>query len=111
MKKFNNIRQKIDDPPTKLFVENLIKELKFNLSLCKRTSFDTDFNGSFYYEREWRCFDDFNFKKKDVGALIVPDNKVKDEPQSPQELVLNSNVYRDKYLHAPVIPWRLIEEL
>ena len=82
---FNEIRRtiiqlyKIDDElkrtKIKQYIDNLIGEVLFDLSLRKRTTFDPDFNRSFYYEREWRCFEDFEFAPNDVGALIVPDTR------------------------------------
>ena len=82
-----------------------------DLSLCKRTTFDTDFNNSFYYEREWRCFDDFEFEPKDVGALIVPDTKRLKGKKSFYDKIITSKIYRTEYHQIPVIPWKLMIEL
>ncbi len=92
-------------------INDLITEVLFNTGLCKRTTFSTDFNKSFYYEREWRCFDDFEFKPEDIGVLIVSDRKIKGKDESFYDRVIDSDLYKADYSHVPVIPWRLIREL
>jgi len=95
----------------KKHIDDLIGEVLLNLCLCKRTTFDPDFNRSFYYEREWRCFEDFEFEPSDVGALIVPDTRLVKGKESFYDTVITSKVYVTKYNKVPVIPWRLIMEL
>ncbi len=106
------LRSKIEYPPTQRYINELIAEIRFNMSLCKRTTFDSDFNKSFYYEREWRCFEDFEFSPNDVGALLVPRTRVVGSKKPPfLEQVINSKVYKTGYRHVPVIPWEMIREL
>jgi len=96
---------------TKQLIDDLIAETLLDLSLCKRTTFDIDFNKSFYYEREWRCFENFEFEPKDVGAMIVPDTKRLTGKESFYDEVITSKVYSAEYNKVPVIPWKLIMEL
>lgn len=109
--RFNERADKLRSNVTKQLIDDLIAEILFDLSLCKRTTFDTDFNKSFYYEREWRCFEDFEFEPKDVGAIIVPDTKRLNGKESFYDNVITSKVYTTEYNQVPVIPWKLIMEL
>jgi len=109
--RLNERADKLRSNVTKQLIDDLLGEILFDLSLCKRTTFDTDFNKSFYYEREWRCFDDFEFEPKDVGALIVPDTKRPKGKKSFYDKIITSKVYMTEYNKVPVIPWKLMMEL
>ncbi|MFW5985573.1 MAG: abortive infection system antitoxin AbiGi family protein [Halanaerobiaceae bacterium] len=67
----------------------------------KLTDFNEATEKTFYREKEWRCLEDFNFKKADVSAVIVPQNFI-----SPIEKYLNQKKFRN----ISIISWEIIEK-
>ncbi|MDC3416300.1 abortive infection system antitoxin AbiGi family protein [Aquibacillus salsiterrae] len=72
------------------------------LNFIKITNFALDYDHSFYGEREWRCLEDFNFKKNDVEAIIVPKEEVEE---------MNEYLVQNGYHNISVMSWNLIENI
>ncbi|SET77463.1 Putative abortive phage resistance protein AbiGi, antitoxin [Salinibacillus kushneri] len=72
------------------------------VNFLKLTHFDSDYDDSFYGEREWRCLDDFHFTRRDVEAVIVPKDHVNDIGE-----FLNGEGFRN----ISVLSWDLIENI
>lgn len=82
--------------------DGLLKEGHPLLDFIKLTDFHPDEGHTFYREREWRKVGDYQFKRDEVAAIVVPDQAVKkvhtflDERGYPGDI--------------SVLSWRLIEE-
>ncbi|QHS22933.1 hypothetical protein GWK91_08230 [Virgibacillus sp. MSP4-1] len=72
------------------------------VNFLKLTHFDSDYDDSFYGEREWRCLDDFSFTNEDVEAVIVPKDHVNE---------ISEYLKGEGFLNISVLSWDLIENI
>jgi hypothetical protein len=72
------------------------------VNFLKLTHFDSDYEDSFYGEREWRCLDDYEFNAADVEAVIVPKEEVND---------IHHYLMNEGYQNISVLSWDLIENI
>ncbi|MRG88369.1 abortive infection system antitoxin AbiGi family protein [Salinibacillus xinjiangensis] len=72
------------------------------VNFLKITHFDTDYDDTFYGEREWRCLENFRFVEQDVEAIIVPKSEVND---------IQGFLKEHGYRNISVLSWDLIENI
>ncbi|WP_138414677.1 abortive infection system antitoxin AbiGi family protein [Aquibacillus sediminis] len=72
------------------------------LNFLKITSFASNYEQSFYGEREWRCLQDFAFNPSEVEAIIVPKQEVQ---------AINYHLRASGYQNISVLSWDLIENV
>ncbi|MRH42622.1 hypothetical protein GH741_07980 [Aquibacillus halophilus] len=94
-----NIRDPIE---AKLWDLIGIKKENPLINFLKITNFASDYGGSFYGEREWRCLENFSFARDEVEAIIVPKKEVKD---------IYQHLNKSGYNNISVMSWDLIENV
>ncbi|WP_226034860.1 abortive infection system antitoxin AbiGi family protein [Aquibacillus saliphilus] len=72
------------------------------LNFLKLTNFASDYDGTFYGEREWRCLEDFFFNQEEVEAIIVPKEEIKQ---------INRHLNKHGYNNVSIMSWELIENV
>ncbi|MCT2536402.1 abortive infection system antitoxin AbiGi family protein [Aquibacillus koreensis] len=72
------------------------------INFLKITSFSSEYDHSFYGEREWRCLDDYTFSEEEVEAIIVP----KEEVES-----IQAHLRMKGFHNKSVLSWDLIENV
>ncbi|WP_408009401.1 abortive infection system antitoxin AbiGi family protein [Pseudalkalibacillus sp. A8] len=82
--------------------DNLLKDVHPLMDFIKITDFHPKEGHTFYREREWRNIGDFVFEKKEIAAVVVPDDALK-----MVRTFLGAQGYPDD---ISVLSWRLIEE-
>ncbi|MCF6412086.1 abortive infection system antitoxin AbiGi family protein [Pseudalkalibacillus salsuginis] len=82
--------------------DNLLREEHPLMDFIKITDFHPREGHTFYREREWRNIGDFVFEKKEIAAIVVPDDALK-----MVRTFLEGQGYPED---ISVLSWRLIEE-
>lgn len=72
------------------------------MNFVKITNFASDYDHSFYGEREWRCIEDFCFEKEEVEAIIVPKEHIEE---------INRYIKEKGYHNISVMSWDLIDNI